>query len=228
MITFSFPFKPATTSTSLPKSWPRVICFSSTFWSWFNGGDPQTFGAEEQRIHRQNQRRRRGRQLEMHFGIRAGEELSGRIVHRNFDQQGARCRVDGIGGAHQLALEAASGKLRQGQVGGDARLCGLRVDLGHADIDAKFVRLRDVEQLIAGAAAAAGIDQGADVGIARRDYSGEGSIDFLERLQSPPAASHWLAPTAGRPAWLRSLRRRCQIPAWKPIRFSTGRRSGRL
>ena len=54
MITFSFPFSPATISTSLPKSWPMVICLNSTFWSWSHGRHPQTFGAEEQRINRQN------------------------------------------------------------------------------------------------------------------------------------------------------------------------------
>ena len=44
--------------------------------------------------------------LKMHFGIGAGEKLSGRIVHRNLDQQGARRRIDGIGRAHQLSLRS--------------------------------------------------------------------------------------------------------------------------
>ncbi len=109
-------------------------------------GDPQSFGAEEQRVDRQNKRRRRGGQLEMHFGIGAGEKLAGRIVHRNFDQQGTRRWVDRVGCAHQLSLKAAPGKLRQGQIGRQPWLRGLGVDLGHADVDAQLVGLHDVKQ----------------------------------------------------------------------------------
>ncbi len=50
---------------------------------------PQTLGAEQQRIDRQNERRRCGRQLQMHFRIGAGKKLAGRIVDRNLHQQGA-------------------------------------------------------------------------------------------------------------------------------------------
>src|SRR5579862_8838119 len=55
----------------------------------------------------------------------------------------------------QGTLETAARKLRQGQVRRDSRLRRLRIDLGHADVYAELVRLRNVEEFISVATAAA-------------------------------------------------------------------------
>ena len=82
-----------------------------------------------------------------------------------------------------LPWKRRAGKLRQGQVGGQSGLCRLGVDLGHADVDPQLVGLRNVKQFVAVAAGAAGIDQGANIGIARGNHAGERSVNPLKRLQ---------------------------------------------
>ena len=52
-----------------------------------------------------------------------------------------------------------------------------------ADVDSQPVDGGDMKQFARGAAAATGIDQRSNIGVARGDHTVEGSVNRLERLQ---------------------------------------------
>lgn len=64
-----------------------------------NGGDLEALRAENERVHRKNVRRDFSRYLQMNLGEGAGKQLSAGIINVHFHQQGARCQVNGVGGA---------------------------------------------------------------------------------------------------------------------------------
>src|SRR5229473_72832 len=105
----------------------------------------------------------------MNLSIGAGKKLAGGIVHIHFDQERARVGGYSSGVPNQVAVELASGKLRERDIGWQTRLGGLGVLLRHADVHAQSSSGGDLEQSLGRATARTGIDQLADVGIARGD-----------------------------------------------------------
>ena len=106
--------------------------------------------------------------VEVHLRVLALKQGSGGIGHVHFGEQGARVRIDGIGGAHHLAAEFASGNSVSSQAGLQAHANGGSVGLRHGNVDAQRIGLRQVEHFLAGGAAVAGIDQRADIDVALR------------------------------------------------------------
>src|SRR6185437_9284518 len=86
-----------------------------------------------------------------------------------------------LGRAHDLRREADSRVLVELQLRCNTGLDLWRELLWHLDIHAQSVRVGNTEQLRAGTLS--GIDQGANVRIARRHYAVERRYDTFERLQ---------------------------------------------
>src|ERR1700692_222270 len=92
-----------------------------------------------------------------------------RVRNVDFDAQGACHRIDCAGIANHRAGKGAAGKLRQRELGLRAIDGDIRITLRYVDIDAQQVGPGDVEQLPAGAAGAAGIDQRTDIDVTGGD-----------------------------------------------------------
>ncbi len=80
-------------------------------------------------------------------------------------------------------------KLRAGILGEvqaslQSRVHGGRVGLRHGNIHAQRIGLREIKHFFGGNPAVAGIDQRADIHVARRDYAGKRRIDVLEDSRS--------------------------------------------
>ena len=123
----------------------------------------------------------------MDHHVRAGQELAARVVDLHLAQQCARGGVDGIGGAGEDAAKHLAGKLLERDGDRRARSRGLRLHLRHPDVDAQLVRGCQAKQL-ARLGRRPGLDQGADIGIARGDDAVERRVDALEPLQILQAA----------------------------------------
>ena len=106
----------------------------------------------------------------------------------DFDVEGAGGLVDGVGVAGDGAFEDAAGVLVEGEGGFAADADGGRVGLGDGDEDADLVDGGEVEELRASGAVFAGVDEGADVGVAGGDDAVEGGVDFFEGLELLEAA----------------------------------------
>jgi hypothetical protein len=85
------------------------------------------------------------------------------ILHR----QRAGCGRDGVVSIDEFRVEGHAGTFRHGQPGNEPRLDRCGIALRHVHIEPEAARVRDGEQL--GAGAAARIDQRADIGFARGD-----------------------------------------------------------
>src|SRR6185437_15909646 len=127
---------------------------------------------------------RAARQLEVDLGVRARVELARVVVDVDLHQQGAEGGVDGVRGADDLAGEASARELGDREGRGHARDGGPRVDLRHVHVDAQHLVGGEVKKL----AARAGVDQRADVDVARGDDAVEGGEHVLEagQLAEPP------------------------------------------
>src|SRR6185437_2071811 len=146
----------------------------------FYGRNPQSFRAEKQRVHGQQESGTGRGQLEMNFGIRTGKQLPCGIIYVNFREQGAAVLVNGVRGANQSAFKRMIGKFIQHQFSLQTGLGSARIDFGNVHIDAQFVGRDDMEEFSARTAAGSGINERADVGVAGGDDSGEGRVNFLE------------------------------------------------
>src|SRR5262245_50426047 len=116
----------------------------------------------------------------MNFGICAAEERSGWIVDRDFYQQCARDLIDGVRGAYKSSRKTPTGKFCQHEISCQTRFGSLRVNLRNVDVNAQLIRLRNMEEFRARAAAAAGIDQRANIGTASGNYATEWRIYLFE------------------------------------------------
>src|SRR5260370_24820134 len=64
--------------------------------------------------------------VQVNLSVATGEQLAGFVGDVHFRQKGARDRIDGFCGAHNLALKLAAGKLREFKTGTGARANGRR------------------------------------------------------------------------------------------------------
>src|SRR5580692_3352040 len=148
----------------------------------FNGSNLQTLRAENQRIHRENERRNVRGNFEVNFGKCAGKQFARSVINIHFDEQRARSEIDGVGGAHQFTLEFPPGKLRQREVGGEAWLSRNGILLRNVDEDAQRASGGDVKEFLR-RTGGAGVNQLPNVGVAGGDDAIEGRVDFREGLQ---------------------------------------------
>src|SRR5439155_1445611 len=158
--------------------WPQLYFIAMT-----HNRQSQPFRTKQQSVNGKREGICRDRQLHVNFSVSACEELTCRIIHRDFNEQCAGTGVDRTCGTNELALEPAIGKFSQSQICRHTGLGHLRIGLRHIDVNAKMVRLGNVKQLTARAGAGAGIDQRADIGVAGSDHTAERRINFLKRLQ---------------------------------------------
>ena len=105
------------------------------------------------------------------------------IVHINFNEQSTSCEVDVIGSAHQFPLKFAVRKLSETEIRCHADFDPPRVFLWDVYVNAQFSGLSDVKQIGFHIAAAARIDEVADIGVARGDHAIERCVDLFERDQ---------------------------------------------
>ena len=117
----------------------------------------------------------------MNFRVSPGEDFPRGVGNVYLHKQGAGWLVNRLGGSHQLAEKAASGKLRHGQIRLDARNRRGGINLRHIDVDAQGVNGRHMKQFL-GAAAASGTNELADIGIARRKHAVERRVNLLKGL----------------------------------------------
>ena len=118
----------------------------------------------------------------MDFDVASRFEQVRGIVHIDFGEQGPRSVVNGSRTSDDGSLESPAGEFGENQIRVQPRPDLRGIELRDIDIDAQRVQGRDVKQFARGSAAAAGIDQLADVGIARRDHAVKGRVHFLEGL----------------------------------------------
>src|SRR5258705_5892130 len=95
----------------------------------------------------------------MHFGKSASQQLAGRVVDFDLNQESPTGEVDSIRRTHQFAFETASGKLRQRQVRFETRLRDLGINLRNIDVNPQFPGSGDMKQFSDCTATASRIDQ---------------------------------------------------------------------
>src|SRR6202011_1118422 len=105
--------------------------------------------------------------------IGAGEQRACRIVHIDFYQQRAGGHINGLGSPHQLSPKIAPGKLSQAESSSHPGFDPLRVFLRNVDVNPQLSGLSDVEEIGFYSSTASGINEVADVSIARSDYTVE-------------------------------------------------------
>ncbi|MFK4559963.1 hypothetical protein ABIF95_002493 [Bradyrhizobium ottawaense] len=142
-----------------------------------DGGDAQPVAVEDQRAGGDAERRGIALEVELHAGIAAGHQLSVRIVEPELHARGAGGDVDGLRGRLHRRLESPVRILGQRDRRLGAYLDRRHVVLGHVDIDAQLGDVGDHEHRRA--RAATGIDQRADIGVARGDDAVERRGDLL-------------------------------------------------
>src|SRR5208283_762571 len=153
-----------------------------------NDHGAESFRAEEQRVHGNLQALRRDFYLKIDLRIAAGEQLRGFVGDVHFGEERSGGKIDGFGGAHDLALEFLTGELREYEIGADAGVDGSGISFGNVDVNADRIGLRQEEELLRGAAIAC-IDEHTNVGVAARDDAAKGSFHALEGFQLFEAAN---------------------------------------
>src|SRR5258707_13315084 len=119
----------------------------------------------------------------MHFGKSASQQLAGRVVDFDLNQESPTGEIDGIRRTHEFAFETASGKLRQRQIRFQARLRYLGIDLRNVDVNSQLSGRGNMKQFPGRTATASRIDQLSYIRVPGRDDSIEGCVNSLERLQ---------------------------------------------
>ena len=171
----------------VPKSRPCTMLLSLTRCWLSKVATCRPGGTEQHRIGGQAQGFGAGRQLEMHFGIGAGEDFTPGVIHIEFNLQGAQCRVQGIRGSHDLGRKSAVRVLRKTQGGFESRLGGRGERFRHPYKNAQRMRIRNAKQLRP--AALPGVDQRADVGIAGGNDAVKGATTRLKDSKSRSRAT---------------------------------------
>ena len=123
--------------------------------------------------------------MDVHVGARP--QLAVGVVHRQFRDDRARGRDDGIGRGQNLRRDRLVRVLRQRQRRGQARLQDVGIFLRHRHEDPHRVDVRDDEQRRRGTAkrriAAGGIDVVTDIGVPGGHHAVERRNQLLERDQ---------------------------------------------
>ena len=120
----------------------------------------------------------------MDFCVRSGEQRAGGIVHIDFDQQCPGCHVDGFSSAHDFSLKLAVWKFRETEIRWHADRNPSRVFLGHVYVNAQCCRLSDVKEIGFHIAAAAGIDEVADIRVTRGDHAIERRVHLSKETSA--------------------------------------------
>ena len=103
-----------------------------------------------------------------------------------------------------------------------------RVGLRDIDINPQRARLGDMKQISLHPAAAAGIDQVANIGVTGGDDAIEGSVDLFKRLQRLQLADVRLVGFNDRLVGMEGLRSRCPRPAGQRHGYSINPDNGSL
>src|ERR1700738_2602616 len=116
----------------------------------------------------------------MHLHVAARLKFTRWIVDVDLREQCARRVVDSSGVPNDEPLEVAAWEFGQSQLRFQSGLDMRRIYLRDIHVDSQPVDRRDVKQFARGTAAAAGIDQSSNIGVACSDHTVERSVNFLE------------------------------------------------
>ena len=150
--------------------------------------DPRPFGAEQHGVHRDRNPRNRSPGRKMHLAKRTRQQLAVFVRNIHFRVQGARRGIDGISGASYRSQKFLAGKFLQRDGGLHPDFHVRRIRLRHADVNAKRIDARNIEQLFAGTLPP-GIDECTGINIAPGKHAGKRSVHVLERLEFFQAAN---------------------------------------
>jgi hypothetical protein len=123
-------------------------------------------------------------QAQPHIGVTARHQFAAGIIEPKLHPRGAGSDVDGLGGGFHRRRKRPARIFRHIDHGLGADPDRRHVSLRNVDIDAQLADIGDHEHRWP--RTAAGIDQRADVGVARGDHAVEGCCDLLvgrQRLQ---------------------------------------------
>src|SRR5437588_1155742 len=118
--------------------------------------------------------------VQVNLSVGAREQRARGVRHVYFDQQRTGCHVDGFGCAHQLSLKLLPRKLSQTEICCHTDFYALRICLGDIYVNPQCSGLSDVKEIGFYAACATGVNEVADIGVARRNHPIEWRVDLLE------------------------------------------------